>query len=443
MEGFAHLTTFNWIGILLSLLLALAWLLSKNNSRSSPPGPLGLPIIGTLHLLGDLPHQTMRKLSQKYGPIMKLQIGNVPVVVVSTVEAAELFLKTNDKIISSKPTAQVSKYMSYGSKGIVSAEYGPYWRNIRKLCIVHLLSVSKVDSFRPIRKEELRHLIKDLREAAKDREGMTRRWKIVSKLMDEFLDKIVDDYEQNPTEQEEHHGGFIDILLSLMKSNNTQEDRLDRTEVKATSLEILAAAMDTAIISIEWVFSELLRHPQVMEKVQEELANVIGLDRLVEEIDLAKLNYLDMVIKESMRLHPPTGLMWRKPIEDMRVNNFYIPKKTWICINTHAISRDPVAWPENPEEFHPERFLNTKIDLRGHDMQLIPFGSGRRKCPGLELGLRTVQLVLAQLVHCFNWELPDGMSPVDVDMKEAYGLTISRATPLLVRPTYRLHIHNI
>ncbi|KAF5184414.1 Cytochrome p450, partial [Thalictrum thalictroides] len=371
MEGFAHLTTFISIGILLSLLLPLAWLWSKNISRSSPPGPLGLPVIGILHLLGDLPHRTMRKLSQTYGPIMKLQIGCVPVVVVSTAEAAELFLKTNDKIISSKPIAQVSKYMSYGSKGIVSAEYGPYWRNIRKICIVHLLSASKIESCRPTRKEELKHLIEYLRDAAKDREvvdigkklglaveevtyrmifgdhrkhitesfkfkpcvqeslelagafnladflpfigvfdpqGMTRRWKIVSKLMDEFLDKIVDEYEQNPTKQEEHHGAFIDILLSLMKSHNTQEDRLDRTEVKATSLEILAAAMDTSAISVEWVFSELLRHPQVMVKVQEELANSIGLDRLVEEMDLAKLKYLNMVIKESMRLHPVNGL---------------------------------------------------------------------------------------------------------------------------------------
>ncbi|KAF5194375.1 Cytochrome p450, partial [Thalictrum thalictroides] len=324
MEGFAYLTIFIPIGVLLSLFLALAWLWSKNNSRPSPPGPLGLPIIGTLHLLGDLPHQTMHKLSHKYGPIMKLQIGHVPVVVVSTTEAAELFLKTNDKIILSKPIAQASKYLSYGSKGIISAEYGPYWRNIRKICIVHLLSVSKVDSFRPTRKEELRHLIKYLREAAKepevvdigeklglaveeityrmifgdhrkhitesfkfkpcvqeslelagafnladflpvwifDPQGMTRRWKIVSKLMDEFLDKIVDEYEQNPTDQAEHHGAFIDILLSLMKSNNSLEDGLDRTEVKATSLEMLAAAMDTSAISVEWVFSELLRHPQ-------------------------------------------------------------------------------------------------------------------------------------------------------------------------------------
>ncbi|PIA63579.1 hypothetical protein AQUCO_00201135v1 [Aquilegia coerulea] len=506
MESFAYLTTFNWVGILLSLFLAFAWLWSKNNnSKSSPPGPLGLPIIGTLHLLGDLPPRAMRKLSQKYGPIMKLRIGRVPVVVVSTPEAAELFLKTNDKIISSKPTAQVSKYMSYGSKGIVSTEYGPYWRNIRKLCTVHLLSVSKIDSFRPTREEEVRHLIKDLREAAKSREvvdigkklglaveemtyrmifgdhrkhitesfkfkpcvqeslklagafnfadflpfigifdpqGMTRRWKIVSKLMDEFLEKIIDEYEQNPTEQEEHHGGFIDILLSLMKSNNTQENKLDKTEVKANALEILAAGIDTSAISVEWVFSELLRHPQVMEKVQEELTNVIGLDQLVEETDLAKLNYLNMVIKESMRIHPINGIMWRKSIEDMTINNFYIPKGTWICINIHAINRDPVAWPENPEEFHPERFVNTDIDFRGHDMQLLPFGSGRRKCAGMELGLRTVQLVLAQLVHCFNWELPDGLSPADVDMKEVYGLTITRATPLLVRPTYRLRVHN-
>ncbi|KAF5180843.1 Cytochrome p450 [Thalictrum thalictroides] len=160
---------------------------------------------------------------------------------------------------------------------------------------------------------------------------------------------------------------------------------------------------------------------------------------MVEETDLIKLSYLKMVIMESLRIHPVAPLLIpHESTEDITINGYFIPKKSRVLINTWAIGRDPNVWSSNAEEFYPERFIGTNIDIQGHEFQFLPFGSGRRKCPGLNLGMTVVQLVVAQLVHCFNLELLEGMSPDDLDMTEKFGLTLPRANHLMAIPTYRL-----
>lgn len=202
---------------------------------------------------------------------------------------------------------------------------------------------------------------------------------------------------------------------------------------------MLGAAIDTSATAVEWALSELIRHPTVMEKVQEELEHVVGLDRMVEESDLNKLHYLYKVIKESFRLHPVAPfLIPHESREDCMIDGFYIPKKSRLIVNTYAIGRDSNAW-KDPEKFSPERFDDNNIDLLGRDFELLPFGSGRRSCPGMQLGLTLVQLILAQLVHCFDWELPNGMLPSELDMTEVFSLVTPRAKHLLVIPTYRLN----
>lgn len=197
--------------------------------------------------------------------------------------------------------------------------------------------------------------------------------------------------------------------------------------------------MDTSATAIEWALSELTKHPRVMKKVQMELESVVGMKRKVEESDLDNLEYLDKVIKETLRIHPVAPLLIpHQSMEDCVVGDFFIPKKSRVIINAWAIMRDTSAWAE-PEKFWPERFDGTDIDVRGHDFQLIPFGSGRRGCPGLQLGLTVVRLVVAQLVHCFDWKLPNDMLPTELDMTEEFGLTMPRANHLLAIPTYRLH----
>lgn len=201
---------------------------------------------------------------------------------------------------------------------------------------------------------------------------------------------------------------------------------------------MLAGSMDTSATVVEWILAELLKHPRVMKKVQQELEEVVGLNRMVEESDLDSLNYLDMVVKEALRLHPVAPLLIpHASTEDCTVDGFYIPKNSRVIINVWTIGRDPNAW-SDPEKFIPERFVGSNIDLRGHDFQLLPFGSGRRGCPGMQLGLTVVRLLVAQLVHCCNWELPNGMSPDELDMTEEFGLVVTRAKHLMAIPAYRL-----
>jgi cytochrome P450 len=202
--------------------------------------------------------------------------------------------------------------------------------------------------------------------------------------------------------------------------------------------DMLAAAMDTSATAIEWVLSELMKHPRVMKKIQKELEDVVGLERMVEESDLDGLEYMEMVVKESLRLHPVAPLLLpHEAMEDCMINGFHIPKKSRVIINAWAIGRDPSVW-SDAENFFPERFVGSDIDVRGRDFQLIPFGSGRRVCPGMQLGLTVVRLVVAQLVHCFDWELPNNMQPTELDMTEEFGIVTPRANHLLAIPTYRL-----
>ncbi|PIN03020.1 hypothetical protein CDL12_24458 [Handroanthus impetiginosus] len=226
-------------------------------------------------------------------------------------------------------------------------------------------------------------------------------------------------------------------MMSIMKTGQT-EFQFDRRHVKAIMLDMLAGSMDTAASSTEWILSELLKNPSMMKKVQKELEEVVGLERMVEESDLEQLTYLEMVIKETFRLHPVAPLMIpHYATEDCKVDGYDILKESRIIINTYAIGRDPSAWTD-PEKFIPERFLGSDIDVRGQHFQLLPFGSGRRGCPGMQLGLLQVQLIVSQLVHCFDWQLPNDMLPEDLDMTEEFGLVTTRASHLMAVPTFRL-----
>lgn len=259
-----------------------------------------------------------------------------------------------------------------------------------------------------------------------------------------MLEKIINDHEQVPNDI--RHKDFIDILLSLMHQNDTvSEDqfKVDRTNIKAIVLDMIAGAFETSAIIIIWALSELLRHPRVIKKLQHELQTVIGTDNIVHDKDLGKLNYLEMVIKETFRLHPAGSLLPREAIEDVRVGEYFVEKRTRIILNAWAMGRDTKAWSENAEEFLPERFLEMEVDFRGRDsLMIVPFGSGRRGCPGIHLGLCTVKLVVAQLVHCFDWKLPWAMSPQDLDMTEKFGLSLPKAQHLLAVPTCRVRSSN-
>lgn len=195
---------------------------------------------------------------------------------------------------------------------------------------------------------------------------------------------------------------------------------------------------ETVASAIEWAMSELMRSPEDLKKAQQELDEVVGLERRVEETDFENLTFLRCCLKETLRLHPPIPLLLHETAEDAVVAGYFIPAKSRVMVNAWAIGRDPASW-DDPETFRPARFLEQGVpDFKGNNFEFIPFGSGRRSCPGMQLGLYGLEMAVAHLLHCFNWELPDGMRPSEMDMSDIFGLTAPRATRLVAVPTKRV-----
>ncbi|KAF5477133.1 hypothetical protein F2P56_003805 [Juglans regia] len=273
-----------------------------------------------------------------------------------------------------------------------------------------------------------------------DLQGVAAKMKKLHKRFDTFLTAIVEEHKRSAAGQ---HVDMLSTLISLKeKSDDGEGGKLTDTEIKALLLNMFTAGTDTSSSTVEWAIAELVRHPKILASVQRELDSVVGRDRLVSELDLPQLTYFQAVIKETFRLHPSTPLsLPRMASEDCEINGYHIPKGSTLLVNVWAISRDPEQW-ESPLEFRPERFLpgssKAHVDVRGNDFEVIPFGAGRRICAGMSLGLRMVQLLTATLVHAFDWELADGLTPEKLNMDEAYGLTLQRAAPLMVHPRPRL-----
>lgn len=276
-----------------------------------------------------------------------------------------------------------------------------------------------------------------------DLQGLTRRIKIASKTVDKILETIINDHEQDTSNgQEKLYKDFVDVILSLKNSSTSTHDQLSgtitRSNMKAIILDMIFGAIDTSLTAIEWVMSELIKHPRVMQLLQQEIKNVLGENEVVEESHLLELEYLDLVVKESLRLHPVAPLLVpHESMEDIVIDGYYIPKNSRIIVNDWGLGRDPKIWSEDVEEFIPERFVGSNIDFRGTNFQFIPFGLGRRGCPGIHLGVINIKLVVAQLSHSFSWELPSRMSPDELEMDEKFGLSSSRANHLLAIPCIR------
>ncbi|XP_021802651.1 cytochrome P450 CYP736A12-like [Prunus avium] len=487
------------IGLLALVYILQAWW--KNKKKMLPHGPRGFPIFGSLHLLGKFPDKDLHQLAQKYGDIMYMRLGLMHTIVVSSPQAAELFLKTHDLVFASRPPHEGAKLISFGQRSLVFSEYGAYWRDTRKMCTLELLSNHKINSFKSMRRDAIALCVESIRATADngrvavdlsdnvsslsvvmscrmvlgkmyrdeefdargfrsvieevvqligaanlgdyipfiapfDLQGFTKRMKSVNKAFDTFFEKVIDEHIQS--NEGERTKDFVDVMVAFMGSEQS-EYRIERPHIKAIIFDMLVGSIDTSSVTVEWALSELMRHPKAMKKVQKELEDVVGLGRMVEESDLGKLDYLSMVVKETMRLHPVAPLLVpHAATEDCTVNGYHITKKSRVIINAWAIGRDPSAWTD-AEEFIPERFEGSDVDVRGNHFQLIPFGSGRRRCPGIQLGLMVVQLMLAQLVHCFDWELPNNMLPEELDMTEVFGITVARAKRLIAIPSYRLH----
>ncbi|KAF3777110.1 cytochrome P450 508A3 [Nymphaea thermarum] len=254
---------------------------------------------------------------------------------------------------------------------------------------------------------------------------LRRNFHELDHLLDEVLRNHVDPSRRS------HQQDFVDSLLEAEK-DESQDAPVTTNSIKALLLDVLLGGIDSSTSAIVWAMTELMRNPQVMRRVQDELRlKMKGKDK-VEEDDLDQLEYLKLVVKETLRVHPPGALLIpRVSSKECIVDGYVIPAKTTIIINVWTIGRDPNSW-KNPEEFQPERFINNPIDYKGHDFEFIPFSSGRRTCPGMHLGAMVVELVLANLLYSFNWNLPEGLTANDIDMSESPGLSVHKSSELVL-----------
>ncbi|KAL5975998.1 hypothetical protein ACLOJK_020328 [Asimina triloba] len=301
-----------------------------------------------------------------------------------------------------------------------------------KLNIVHLLlgSVGKFDLFgygKSLKRENERYV------------GM------VEKILEEHERKRqqVEDEDGENTNGEEEEEDLVDILLKILEDDGIRYE-LTRPKIKTFLMDILGAGTETSAVAMQWALAELLNHPDIFRKAREEIDSVVGTNRLVQESDVPSLRYIQAVVKETLRLHPPAPLDLRLCRQDCTVAGFHIPQNTKLLVNAWSLGRDPEHW-ENPLEFQPERFLDSNgacqntVDVKGQHFQLLPFGSGRRMCPGMPLALPLMQVTIASVVQCFDWMASEKHpnSTATMALKEKAGFTLRMAQPLRRVPVAR------
>ncbi|KEH34025.1 putative cytochrome P450 [Medicago truncatula] len=472
--------------------------LKKTDSTYNlPKGPIKLPIIGNLHnLLSSQPHQKLRDLARKYGPLMHLQLGQISMVVISSSDCAREVMKTHDINFAIRPPSLASVIISYNSTGIASASCGNYWRQLRKICTLELLSLKRVNSYQPIREEELSNLVKwiaskegspiNLTQAVisiiytivskaafgkkfKDQDkfisavkelvkvaagfnladffpsitwlqyftGLRRNLEREHLQIDQIMENIITEHKEAKSkgsyDQAETDQDLVDVLIKYEDGSN-KEFFLTKDNIKAIILDIFGAGGETSASTIDWAMVEMVKDPRIMKKAQDEVREVFKMKGKVDENCINELNYLKLVVKETLRLHPPAPLLLpRECSQACDINGYHIPIKTKVIINAWAIARDSNYWTE-PERFYPERFIESDIDYKGSNFEYIPFGAGRRICPGSIFGLRNIELALAMLLYHFDWKLPSGITGEEMDMTEEFGLTVRRKDDLLLCP---------
>ncbi|OEL38936.1 Flavonoid 3'-monooxygenase [Dichanthelium oligosanthes] len=262
-----------------------------------------------------------------------------------------------------------------------------------------------------------------------DLQGYVRRMKRVGKMFDQFMENVVEEH----NERRQREGDALTFVAKDMKCL-----------IASTARDVVAGGTESAAVIVEWAISELLKNPK-FSKATEELDGVIGRGRWVTEKDIARLPYIDAIVKETMRLHMVVPLLSpRLSREDASVCGYDIPAGTRVLVNAWTISRDPALW-DAPEEFRPERFVGSEIDVKGQDFELLPFGSGRRMCPGYSLGLKVIQVTLANLLHGFAWRLPDGMAKEELSMEVVFGLStpLKLALQTVVERKLPVHLYSI
>ncbi|CAN7044667.1 unnamed protein product [Brassica rapa subsp. trilocularis] len=267
--------------------------------------------------------------------------------------------------------------------------------------------------------------------------GRHRRLHKLFGEVDTFLNHIIDDHLKNPEEKtNQDRPDIVDSLLNTMHKEEQDESfKLTIDHLKGIIQNIYLAGVDTSAITMIWAMAELVRNPRVMKKAQEEIRTYIRVkqNERIDEEDVDKLQYLKLVIKETLRLHPAAPLLLpRETMSQIKIQGYNIPLKTFLVVNTWSIGRDPKHW-EDPEEFIPERFIDSPVDYKGQSFEMLPFGSGRRMCPGMASAIATIELGVLNLLYYFDWRLPE--EGKYMDMEEDGNITVVKKVPLELLPT--------
>ncbi|CAL4909095.1 unnamed protein product [Urochloa decumbens] len=440
-------------------------------------------------------HRKLQALAQRYGDIFRLRLGAVATVVVSSASMAEEVLKNHDHVFCGRPQQHTARGILYDCRDVAFSPYGERWRQLRRIAVVHLLSVKRVDSLRLLREEEVASLVARIRtmsvqavnvsglivnlthtvtsraafgnrlggmdprifrEMMKEvadlletiavsdmfprlrwvdwATGLDARIKRTAGKLDNILEGAIKEHEERSGNEGEAGDDLLDDLLLAVKEGG-EGFSLDMIDVKGLILDLFIAGIDTTSKSMEWTMAYLIKNPRQMAKVQAEVRQIAGAQGVLEE-QLGRMSRLQATLKEAMQLHPPVPLLVpHETIEDIKLRGYDIPAKTRVFINAWAIGRDKESW-ENAKEFLPERFINTGIDYNGRDFRFIPFSAGRRGCPGIEFATRLAELALANLLYHFDWELPEGQDLESFEVIESSGLSpgLKSALVLVAKP---------
>nr|AAS92622.1 cytochrome P450 [Centaurium erythraea] len=495
-------STFLLAFLLLSYLLVTGRrLISKKSTGKLPPGPKKFPIVGNLPqlaLAGTLPHRAMRDLAKTYGPLMHLRLGEVSQLVVSSPEMAKEVLKTLDPMFASRPDLILADIMLYDNAGLTFAKYGDYWRQLKKIFATELLSAKRVKSFRSLREEETLNTIRWISSNEGKPINMTNTllnlvfgvlsratfgkkspeqdklvyivnkaaelatggnisdlfpsikfFRLISvvnyKLKSMFaesnrlLDMIMKEHKKGNGSGESKD--LVDVLLGYQREN--AEFSLTDENIKAVLLDIFIGGTDGSFTTLDWAMSELMRAPTVLKRAQEEVRQAFETDGYIDEEKFEDLKYVTSIIKETLRLHPPAPLLVpRSNDETAHILGYEVPAKSKILVNVWAINRDPRYW-EDAESFKPERFLGSSVGYKGTDFHFLTFGAGRRMCPGMVYGYANIVHPLVKLLYYFDWNLPSGIKPEELDMTEEHGLSVKRKADLYLIPSVRNSISHL
>ncbi|CAN0923817.1 Desmethyl-deoxy-podophyllotoxin synthase [Linum grandiflorum] len=404
-------------------------------------------------MIGSLPHQALRDLAIQYGPLIHLQLGEISAAVVSNpamaqqmkrISLTELLGPRKVKSFRAIREAEVSNLIESvrnvsisSNKGVNITEMVMNLTNAITCKTAFGYQCTDQDEFISLTKEAVSAAagfgITDVYPSLEFLQGITGVKNKLLRLrngLDRIFDKIIKEHKESVSEfEDDDEEDLMDVMLRIQGSGGLK--------CPITSTNIKAVLTDTSSTTVEWAMSEMMKNPEVMKKAQEEVRKAGKEKETINEDDIKDLSYLNSVIKETFRLHPPAPLLLpRESKRDCVVAGYEIPEKTKVIVNAWAIGRDPGTW-EDPERFVPERFDGSEIDFKGMHFELIPFGAGRRICPGIAFGMANVELPVAQLLYHFDWELPDGVGVEDFDMTEDFAATMGRKNPLWLVP--RVH----